>query len=216
MASGGKTTSLNKLSAQTSSFKVAVVGAPRVGKTTLARRAVGDSSTLSGGGGGGGGEYVATGTWELFHKQVQLQETQERAELQLFAFGGRERMRPLIIQEYCDADAFLLVYDVTDESSFRELRYWHNEVRRLAPDVLAILVGNKVDLADQQKIAEEDGQKQATRWAMQHVSTSAATGRGIPGLMAKIVSAMSGVTTAVSGLAETPGMPAAPSVSTAS
>ena len=59
-----------------------------------------------------------------------------------------------------DANIIVLVYDTTEESTFLELDYWINTIlTQNNPEVSFILVGNKSDLFENEKIREEDAVK---------------------------------------------------------
>ena len=59
-----------------------------------------------------------------------------------------------------DANIIVLVYDTTKESTFLELDYWINTIlTQNNPEVSFILVGNKSDLFENEKIREEDAVK---------------------------------------------------------
>jgi Ras-related protein Rab-1A len=50
---------------------------------------------------------------------------------------------------YKGAHGIILVYDITDKQSFRDVENWLLEVEKFASeDVTKILVGNKCDLED--------------------------------------------------------------------
>ncbi|PIO64015.1 Ras family protein, partial [Teladorsagia circumcincta] len=67
--------------------------------------------------------------------------------LQLWDTAGQERFRSITKQYFRKADGVLLLFDVTSEQSFLNVRNWIESVRSGVEDstVLA-LVGNKVDL----------------------------------------------------------------------
>lgn len=51
---------------------------------------------------------------------------------------------------------FQIVYDVTDEESFKNVQQWLNEIDRYAnSNVNKLLVGNKCDLADNRAVSYE-------------------------------------------------------------
>ncbi|XP_062852486.1 ras-related protein Rab-33B [Trichomycterus rosablanca] len=71
--------------------------------------------------------------------------------VQLWDTAGQERFRRSMVQHYYrDVHAVILVFDVTNEASFRSLPVWMEECKRhsLGPDVPRALVGNKVDLVN--------------------------------------------------------------------
>lgn len=49
---------------------------------------------------------------------------------------------------YKDINGVVLVFDLTDEDSFRNINFWISDIEKHAPEkIVKILVGNKVDLA---------------------------------------------------------------------
>ena len=62
---------------------------------------------------------------------------------------------------YRDAQALLLLYDVTSQSSFDNVRAWLSEIRQYAEeDVVIMLLGNKVDKPNR-VVSKEQGEKLA-------------------------------------------------------
>ena len=56
------------------------------------------------------------------------------------------------------ANCCLLVYDITDEKTFKECEYYSKEIKeRCKKDIKVILLGNKTDLEDKRKISCEQG-----------------------------------------------------------
>lgn len=53
---------------------------------------------------------------------------------------------------YRNADAAVLVYDVTDADSFEMLQSWYHELQKNVPDCIIVLAGNKIDLDTQRKV----------------------------------------------------------------
>lgn len=75
--------------------------------------------------------------------------------------AGQERFRSVTHAYYRDAQALLLLYDVTNQSSFDNIRAWLSEIRQYAEeDVVIMLLGNKVDKANR-IITKEQGEKLA-------------------------------------------------------
>lgn len=73
----------------------------------------------------------------------------ERVKLQIWDTAGQERFRTITTAYYRGAMGILLVYDVTDERSFNNIRNWLRNVEQHAsPNVNKILVGNKCDSED--------------------------------------------------------------------
>ncbi len=73
--------------------------------------------------------------------------------------GGQEIYNALNRQYYRRADCCVLVYDITNEDSFKECKnYYYQEItNNCKKDIKVILVGNKTDLEKYRKISTEEG-----------------------------------------------------------
>ena len=54
----------------------------------------------------------------------------------------------------------MLVYDVSNESSFQLLRKWFDEIKERNPDknLTGVVVANKIDLENRAMVSTENGQ----------------------------------------------------------
>uniref|UniRef100_A0A8C0M5S9 RAB37, member RAS onco family n=1 Tax=Canis lupus familiaris TaxID=9615 RepID=A0A8C0M5S9_CANLF len=67
-----------------------------------------------------------------------------RVKLQIWDTAGQERFRSVTHAYYRDAQALLLLYDITNKSSFDNIRAWLTEIHEYAQrDVVIMLLGNK-------------------------------------------------------------------------
>jgi Ras-related protein Rab-27A len=77
-----------------------------------------------------------------------------RIHLQLWDTAGQERFRSLTTAFFRDAMGFILMFDLTSELSFLNVRNWINQLQTHAycedPDI--VLVGNKLDLEDRRVV----------------------------------------------------------------
>ncbi|XP_037706845.1 ras and EF-hand domain-containing protein-like isoform X2 [Choloepus didactylus] len=81
----------------------------------------------------------------------------ERTVLQLWDTAGQERFRSIAKSYFRKADGVLLLYDVTCEKSFLDVREWVDMIEDATHENIPImLVGNKADLRDP---AATEGQK---------------------------------------------------------
>ncbi|CAN1230888.1 Ras-related protein RABE1c, partial [Linum grandiflorum] len=79
----------------------------------------------------------------------------KRIKLQIWDTAGQERFRTITTAYYRGAMGILLVYDVTDESSFNNIRNWIRNIEQHASDnVNKVLVGNKADMDDSKRSAK--------------------------------------------------------------
>ncbi|CDH53058.1 ras-related protein rab-4b [Lichtheimia corymbifera JMRC:FSU:9682] len=100
--------------------------------------------------------------------------------LQIWDTAGQERFRSLTRSYFRGAAGALVVYDICKET-FLGVRSWLKDVRTLAnPELVMILVGNKVDKADDER---EVSYLEASRFAqeneMMFLEASALTGDAV-------------------------------------
>ena len=69
--------------------------------------------------------------------------------LDIWDTAGQERYNSLLPMYYRGAKAAIIVYDVTDNKSFDKAKHWFQEMSRILADIIIILVGNKIDLLQQ-------------------------------------------------------------------
>lgn len=100
----------------------------------------------------------------------------KRIKLQIWDTAGQERFRTITTAYYRGAMGILLVYDVTDERSFNNIRNWIRNIEQHASEgVDRILVGNKCDMHDRKLISTEQGQALASEYGIKFLETSAKT-----------------------------------------
>uniref|UniRef100_UPI00398F6A50 ras-related protein Rab-27A n=1 Tax=Pristiophorus japonicus TaxID=55135 RepID=UPI00398F6A50 len=105
----------------------------------------------------------------------------QRIHLQLWDTAGQERFRSLTTAFFRDAMGFLLIFDLTNEQSFLNVRNWISQLQIHAycenPDI--VLCGNKCDLEDQRAVKEEDAKELAEKYGLPYFETSAATASNV-------------------------------------
>ncbi|KAJ1373396.1 hypothetical protein KIN20_035778, partial [Parelaphostrongylus tenuis] len=110
--------------------------------------------------------------------------------LQLWDTAGQERFRSITKQYFRKADGVLLLFDVTSEQSFLNVRNWIESVRLgVDESTIMALVGNKVDLFGNDSTRNavfRAGKKLAEEFNMPFYETSAYTGYGIDHCMRSI------------------------------
>ncbi|KAF3661498.1 Ras-related protein RABD2b [Capsicum annuum] len=88
--------------------------------------------------------------------------------------AGQERFRTITSSYYRGAHGIIVVYDVTDQESFNNVRQWLNEIDRYAtPNVNKILVGNKSDLVANRVVSYETAKAFADEIGIPFLETSA-------------------------------------------
>eukprot|EP01105_Mastigella_eilhardi_P014378 TRINITY_DN3272_c1_g1_i3.p1 TRINITY_DN3272_c1_g1~~TRINITY_DN3272_c1_g1_i3.p1 ORF type:complete len:195 (-),score=62.90 TRINITY_DN3272_c1_g1_i3:43-627(-) len=96
--------------------------------------------------------------------------------LQIWDTAGQERFRNITSSYYRGANGVLIVYDVTDASSFDKVQYWMKELKpHTHEQVRLMLVGNKIDMAAQRVVNTAQGQKLSSELGLRLFETSAKT-----------------------------------------
>lgn len=107
--------------------------------------------------------------WFITHK--------EQMDLQ----GKPLRFRSLTTAFFRDAMGFLLMFDLTSQQSFLNVRNWMSQLQANAycenPDI--VLIGNKADLLDQREVNERQARELAEKYGIPYFETSAATGQNV-------------------------------------
>lgn len=94
--------------------------------------------------------------------------THPHTQIQLWDTAGQERFRKSMVQQYYrNVHAIVLVFDVSNPASFRNLPLWLEECRRnaLGQQVPRVLVGNKCDLVQGSSIWGRVTSEQVRRFA---------------------------------------------------
>ncbi|QHS75816.1 Rab family GTPase YPT53 [Saccharomyces paradoxus] len=100
--------------------------------------------------------------------------------------AGQERFAPLAPMYYRNAQAALVVFDVTDEASFYKAQNWVKELHeKVGENIVIALVGNKIDLLNNdgensnRAMKEPEVQSLCKRENLLYFEASAKTGENI-------------------------------------
>ena len=125
--------------------KIVVIGSSGVGKTNLISQLVSHEFSE---------DTQATIGVEFQTKSVEIDGRVKRC--QIWDTAGQERFRAISRSIYHGAKGVMVVYDITNQTSFDELPTWLQEVRSLIPPQAPIvLCGNKVDLDHTRVVRKE-------------------------------------------------------------
>jgi small GTP-binding protein len=150
-------------------FKVVVLGDPNVGKTSLVKVfATGKFDR----------NYIPTLGVNILTKDVNFKNV--KVTLVIWDLAGQGFMDSVRAQYYTGAQAAIMVYDITEEKTLTGIANWNNECGKLAPTLLLkTVVGNKIDLASERRVATDDGSKFAKKINAQFFETSALSGKNV-------------------------------------
>ena len=144
-------------------FKVLLLGNSDVGKSSLILRYVDQVWSDT---------FVPTIGVDFKVKTLEIDNKQIK--MQIWDTAGQERFRNVISSYFRGSHGILLIYDITNRDSFKNLENWLIEIEKNASqNVLKILIGNKNDLVNDREIQSEEGQAFANRNGMEFIETSA-------------------------------------------
>ena len=94
--------------------------------------------------------------------------------VKLWDTAGQERFRSMTRSFYKQANGLILVFDLTKDATFKNVKNWMADIYAHAdPQVVKVLVGNKVDMEDQRSVTFEEAKKIADSFKMPYFETSA-------------------------------------------
>jgi len=164
-------------------FKLVFLGEQSVGKTSIITRFMYDTFDNT---------YQATIGIDFLSKTMYLEDRTVR--LQLWDTAGQERFRSLIPSYIRDSSVAIVVYDITNDASFKQVPKWIEDVRaERGSDVIIMLVGNKTDLADKREVSTEEGEKKANEMGVMFIETSAKAGYNVKQLFRRVAAALPGM-----------------------
>ena len=114
--------------------------------------------------------------------------------LQLWDTAGQERFRALIPSYIRDSSVAVIVYDVTNRQSFMDVDKWVEDVRNeRGTDVIIMVAGNKIDLADKRVVTLEEGDAKAADLNVMHIEVSAKAGVNVKTLFRRLAQELPGM-----------------------
>lgn len=150
-------------------FKVVLLGEGRVGKTSLVVRYMKNEFTET---------HPPTIQAAFLSKRIIVDG--HRVTLNIWDTAGQERFHALGPIYYRDADAALLVFDITDTESFDRVKSWVKELKTTAGrDIVLTIAANKLDLESNRQVLKETVLQYASTIGAPVFSTSAKTNKGI-------------------------------------
>jgi Ras-related protein Rab-6A len=164
-------------------YKLVFLGDQSVGKTSIITRFMYDNFDR---------HYQATIGIDFLSKTMYLEDRTVR--LQLWDTAGQERFRSLIPSYIRDSSVAVVVYDVSNRTSFTNTSKWVEDVRgERGNDVVICLVGNKTDLGnDKRQVSTEEGEDRAKKDDLMFMECSAKAGYNVKSLFRKLATALPG------------------------
>ncbi|KAF1373459.1 hypothetical protein PFLUV_G00239070 [Perca fluviatilis] len=144
-------------------FKLLLIGDSGVGKTCLLFRFSEDAFNTT---------FISTIGIDFKIRTIELDG--KKIKLQIWDTAGQERFRTITTAYYRGAMGIMLVYDITNEKSFDNIRNWIRNIEEHASsDVERMILGNKCDMNDKRQVSKERGEKLAIDYGIKFLETSA-------------------------------------------
>ena len=148
-----------------------VIGNSAVGKSSILRRFTQDKFNPN---------YFATVGIDFFTKDVILDD--KVIHIKIWDTAGQERYKSLTQGFFRNAQGIIIVYDITNQTSFDDLKYWiqsiENNINLQNKIIPAIIIGNKIDILEREvdNISAENFAKEIK---YKYFEVSAKSGQGV-------------------------------------
>ncbi|CAG9316096.1 unnamed protein product [Blepharisma stoltei] len=144
-------------------FMVLLVGSEGSGKSYLQKRFVRNFFSLE--------LHPTTG---MHHAIKNIEVYEKNVQIQIWDPPGREEFKPALASYIQRFQSILLVYDITDKSSFEEISNWYSFVasNRNLENLSFFLIGTKSDLKSSRKVSFDEGQELANKLGMYFMEIS--------------------------------------------
>ena len=166
-------------------YKLCVVGDGGVGKTSMVLRYTENAFKEN---------YIMTIGSNFSMKALTFEEHQHlQVKLQLWDLAGQKHFSFVRPPFYRGAAGIIYVFDLTRRSSFSNLPAWKSEVEKVIGEKTSMLVGNKLDLANEghREVGDQDGDSlKKELGALSYFETSAKEGVKIDDVFKEIVLAI--------------------------
>ena len=163
----------------TNKIKLILVGESTVGKTSIITQYL--QGTVS-------DEFKMTSSQDKSIKNIQLNNG-KKIILEIWDTIGQEKLRATNKIFMKNSKIVLLVYDITNEVSFKNLNIFYNEIIENIGrnDIVIAVVANKSDLYENQNVSKEKGEEYANQIGALFFETSALDHANIEKLFIEIV-----------------------------
>jgi small GTP-binding protein len=149
--------------------KVVLVGSAHTGKTSIIKRLIYREFSP---------HTMPSTQPAFFQKKMNLEG--RPFTLEIWDTAGQEQYHALSPMFYRDADAGIVVFDLTDQPTFKQAQHWVSELRQARGDAIQIAVcGNKTDLPSVRTVTLEQIAQFASGLNAKSFETSAKTGENI-------------------------------------
>jgi small GTP-binding protein len=124
-------------------FKILLLGNQEVGKTSFIIRFTEDKFNES---------LLSTIGVDIKNKEIKRKD--KNILLKIFDTAGEERFKSISKNYFASADGVLLLYDISNENSFKSIKEWVENIKENVnlSEIGLIIVGNKCDIPEEEKV----------------------------------------------------------------
>ena len=124
-------------------------------------------------------------------KSKQIEIDDKLIKMQIWDTAGHEKFRTITTSYYKSAHAIIILYDITEQSSFDHIQNWMVEIDKFAKQgVLCIIVGNKKDLENKRQVSTKDAESLADKYGIKFMEVSAKDNTNIEALFLDIIKSL--------------------------
>jgi len=104
----------------------------------------------------------------------------KNVKMQIWDTAGQERFRTITSSYYRGANGMLVVFDITNAESFKEIDSFIDEGKKSGNDgVKMMLVGNCCDKESQRQVTYQEAMDKANKYGISYMEASAANGNNV-------------------------------------
>jgi len=151
-------------------FKLVLAGDGGVGKTSMVHRFVENQFDV---------DYKSTIGTSIMKKECEFEGLESKVRFVIWDLAGQSQFKRVRSSYLANAEAGILVFDVTRKETYDNIKNWHEEILNSAKNINLLLVGNKIDLTDSKVVSTEEGTDLADKLGLSYIETSAKTGENI-------------------------------------
>lgn len=152
-------------------YKLILGGDGSVGKTSMVHRFVDEAFDT---------DYKRTIGTSITKKECYFDGLDSQVRFIIWDLGGQIQFKRVRQSYLAEAEAGILVFDLTRRDTFVNINSWYKEIIENSPKgMFLILVGNKCDLVDQRVVSTEEGENLAQELGLTYLETSARSGENV-------------------------------------
>ena len=151
-------------------FKILLLGDSEVGKSCFLMR-YSDNVFVE--------NYITTIGLDYKLKYIKL-DSGKTVKVQLWDTAGQDKYRTIAKNYFKGSHGILLLYDVTKQSSYDNIREWIHDIKEeVSEKAIIFLIANKIDMSDKRKISKEKGEELAEEFKIPFFEASAKSGENV-------------------------------------